>query len=130
MSALEIAPRFSRFTFHAMLVRVALLVLATALPAALVAQDAPPPPASLYGKLTEGVYTSPGGIYRVTIPVLPELGGKVHDTENVVTFDDALNTHVSIACFPLDLSQKWELENRGARDYLAYFYTNFVLPDF
>ncbi len=111
-----------------MSVRSALLVSALALRAVALAQDAPEP--SLYGKLTEGIYTSPGGIYRVAIPVLPELGGKVHDTENVVTFDDALNTHVSIACFPLDLSQKWEFENRGARDYLAYFYSNFVLPDF
>ncbi|HET7535649.1 MAG TPA: hypothetical protein VFJ90_04295 [Candidatus Didemnitutus sp.] len=113
-----------------MLVRVALFAAILALPAAAVAQDAPAPEPTLYGKLMDGVYTSPGGIYRVAIPVLPELGGKVHDTENVVTFDDALNTHVSIACFPLDLSQKWEYENRGARDYLAYFYSNFVMPDF
>jgi hypothetical protein len=126
-----------------MLVRVALLTSAFAISAGSSAQEspsAPPPPQApvpapaaprgLYGQLIEGTYTSPGGIYRVAIPVLPELGGKVHDTENVVTFDDALNTHVSIACFPLDPAQKWELENRGAREYLAYFYSNFVLPDF
>lgn len=84
----------------------------------------------LYGRLDGDVYVAPAGRYRVTLPVLPELGGQVHDTENVVTFDDNLNTHASIACFPLDVDQKTELEVRGPRRYLAYFYTEFVLPDF
>lgn len=96
---------------------------------ALRAQTAPPPP-TLYGEIKGTTYVAPGGRYRVTIPVLPELGGQIQDTENVVTFDDPVSTHVSIACFPLDLSNKWELETRGVRDYLEYFYKEFVFPDF
>jgi hypothetical protein len=84
----------------------------------------------LYGKVEGEVYTAPGGAYSLTIPVLPEFGGQVHDTENVVTFDDSLNTHASIARFPFDMSQKWEYESRGIKEYLAYFYANFVLRDF
>jgi hypothetical protein len=84
----------------------------------------------LYGRLDGDQYVAPANRFRVSIPVLPELGGQVHDTENVVTFDDNLSTHASIACFPLDVDQKTELEVRGLRRYLAYFYTNFVLADF
>jgi hypothetical protein len=92
------------------------------------AQETLPP--GLYGKLADGYYTAPGGTYRVPVPVLPELGGQIHDTENVVTFDDDLTTHVSIACFPLDPAQQWELEMQGRKGYLTYFYITFVLPDF
>jgi hypothetical protein len=66
----------------------------------------------------------------VTIPVLAELGGSVTDTPNVVTFQDEFNTHVSIAAFPQDATQRWELSTRGLKDYLVYFFSNFVLPDF
>jgi len=88
------------------------------------------PPVSLYGEVKNGFYTAPEGRFRVAIPVLPELGGQVHDTENVVTFDDDVSVHASLACFPLDLSQKWELETREIRDYLTYFYTTFVFSEF
>jgi len=107
-----------------MLVPAAVLALA----AAAVAADTPKP--GLYGQISGDVYTAPGGVYSVSIPVLPEFGGQVHDTETVVTFDDSVNTHASIACFPLDMTQKWEFETRGIRDYLAYFFANYVLPDF
>jgi hypothetical protein len=93
------------------------------------AQVATPPP-TLYGDIKGTTYVAPGARFRMTIPVLPELGGQIHDTENVVTFDDTVNTHVSVACFPLDLSHKWELETRGIRDYLEYFFKEFVSPDF
>jgi hypothetical protein len=88
------------------------------------------PAGGLYGKVAGDLYTAPGGTYSVTIPVLPEFGGQVHDTENVVTFDDSVSTHASIACFPFDMTQKWEFESRGPRDYLSYFYGDFVLHDF
>lgn len=93
------------------------------------AQVATPPP-SLYGEIKGTSYLAPGGRFRMTIPVLPELGGQIHDTENVVTFDDPVSTHVSVACFPLDLSNKWELDTRGIRDYLEHFFKEFVYPDF
>jgi hypothetical protein len=108
--------------------RFPLLALTLALASAHAAEDTPI--TGLYGKITGDVYTAPGGTFSVAIPVLPEFGGQVHDTENVVTFDDNLNTHASIACFPLDVSQKWEFESRGIREYLTYFYATFVLPDF
>lgn len=88
------------------------------------------PEAPLLGKIKGPVYTSPDGAYKVTIPVLPELGGTVTDNENVATFEDEFNTHVSIAAFPQDATQRWELSTRGAKEYLIYFFTNFVMPDF
>lgn len=95
------------------------------------AQETVPAPAEgLYGQIRGTTYVSPEGRYRVTIPVLPELGGKVHDTENVVTFSDDVSMHLSIACFPLDLSQRWERDTRGIREYLGFFYGEFVFPDF
>lgn len=75
-------------------------------------------------------YVSPTGIFKVQIPVLPELGGDITDTRNVVTFQDDFNIHVTIAAFPQDATQRWELSTRGLKDYLVYFFSNFVLADF
>jgi hypothetical protein len=84
----------------------------------------------LVGKIEGKSYVSPTGTFRVVIPVLPELGGDITDTENVVTFQDDFNVHVSIAAFPQDATQRWELSTRGMKDYLIYFFSNFVLADF
>ncbi len=107
-----------------------LLMIATgllALPAAGRADDVLP---GLFGRIQGDKYIGPGAVYSVTMPVLPELGGEVHDTESVVTFDDNVSTHISVACFPLDAAQKVELDSRGTKDFLADFYTRFVLQDF
>ncbi|HUJ45349.1 MAG TPA: hypothetical protein VLW52_17260 [Opitutaceae bacterium] len=88
------------------------------------------PPPQIYGKVADGVYTSPSGLYKVPIPVLPELGGNIMDTLNVVTFEDDFSTHISIGAFPLSRELKWEYETRGAKDFLVYFFTNIVMPDF
>lgn len=93
------------------------------------AQVAAPPP-TLYGEIKGSNYIAPGGRFRMSVPVLPELGGQVHDTENVVTFDDPVSTHVSVACFPFDMTQKWEFETRGVREYLEFFFREFVFSDF
>jgi len=85
---------------------------------------------SLQGKVEGKTYVSPTGIFKVVIPVLPELGGDITDTPNVVTFQDDFNVHVSIAAFPQDATQRWELSTRGQKDYLIYFFSNFVLSDF
>ncbi|HZP61086.1 MAG TPA: hypothetical protein VFB27_12245 [Opitutaceae bacterium] len=90
--------------------------------------DAAPPP--LHGKIDGRTYISPTGAFRMTIPVLPELGGTVIDTENVVTFEDNFNTHVSVAAFQEDATQRFEDERRGRKEYLIYFFSNYVMPDF
>lgn len=102
------------------------LALLLALPSLVLAQGAP----ALRGKIEGKSYVSPTGIFKVVIPVLPELGGDITDTPNVVTFQDDFNVHVSIAAFPQDATQRWELSTRGLKDYLIYFFSNFVLPDF
>jgi hypothetical protein len=84
----------------------------------------------LEGKVEGKTYVSPTGLFKVVIPVLPELGGDITDTPNVVTFQDDFNVHVSIAAFPQDATQRWELSTRGLKDYLIYFFSNFVLADF
>lgn len=85
---------------------------------------------ALNGRIDGPLYYSPTGAFKMSIPVLPELGGRVADTENVVTFDDPFNTHIGVACFTLDMTQQWEFDTRGRRDYLTYFFSTFVLPDF
>jgi hypothetical protein len=87
-------------------------------------------PAALNGSVADGVYTSPTGTFKIAIPVLPELGGATHDTKNVVTFRDSFGLQISIGAFPNDATLKWQLSTRGTKDYLIYFFSNFVLPDF
>jgi hypothetical protein len=84
----------------------------------------------LVGRVDGNQYVSPTGAYRITIPVLPELGGRIVDTPEVVTFEDDFNVHASLACFEMDATQRWEHETRGRRDYLIWFFTNFVQRDF
>jgi hypothetical protein len=88
------------------------------------------PAGGLYGAIRNAHYTAPDGRFRLPVPVLAELGGKVFDTEAVVTFTDDVSTHVSVACFPLGLSQQWELETRGLKDFLAWFYGEHVFMNF
>ena len=85
---------------------------------------------ALNGCVEGRTYISPTGTYRIPIPVLAELGGTVTDTPNVVIFKDNFNVHVSIGTFPQDATQRWELSTRGLKDYLVYFFSTFVLPDF
>jgi hypothetical protein len=87
-------------------------------------------PDELNGTVENGVYTSPTGTFKVEIPVLPELGGATHDTKNVVTFRDSFGLQISIGAFVNDATLRWQLSTRGTKDYLIYFFTNFVLPDF
>jgi hypothetical protein len=84
----------------------------------------------LHGSIDGNTYVSPTGAFRMPIPVLPELGGVVYDTDNVVTFADEFKTHVSVAVFLQDATQRWENETRGRRDYLIFFFSNYVMPDF
>jgi hypothetical protein len=103
----------------------ALLMAATA--AASQAQTVPPP---LIGTVDAGVYTSPTGAFKMEVPVLPALGGIVFDTNEVVTFRDNYGLQVTVGAFAHDATQRWELSTRGVKDYLIYFFSNYVLRDF
>jgi hypothetical protein len=94
--------------------------------------DAPPalPSSRFYGRIESDYYLSPTGAFRIKIPVLPELGGTVTDTANVVTFDDDFSTHCSVGAFPLSPELRSEYERRGAQAFLIDFFTNLVIPDF
>ncbi|HEY1110392.1 MAG TPA: hypothetical protein VGE76_17205 [Opitutaceae bacterium] len=107
--------------------RLTLALLAATIAFVARAQDAGQ---GLVGKVEGRNYVSPTGQFKVVIPVLPELGGDITDTPNVVTFQDDFNLLISIAAFPQDATQRWELSTRGAKDYLIYFFRDFVLADF
>ncbi len=111
------------------MLRFSLALLSATLALSVCAQE--PASLGLTGKIEGGrYYVSPTGQFKVVIPVLPELGGDITDTPNVVTFQDDFNVHVSIAAFPQDATQRWELSTRGLKDYLIFFFSNFVLADF
>jgi hypothetical protein len=109
------------------MLRLLTIMLAAAAPALAQTGDIP---AELNGTVDDGVYTSPTGTFKIAIPVLPELGGATHDTKNVVTFRDSFGLQISIGAFLNDATLKWQLSTRGTKDYLIYFFSNFVLPDF
>jgi len=85
---------------------------------------------TLAGRIEGKTYISPTGAFRVAVPVLPELGGRIVDTEHAVTFQDDFNVLCTIAAFPMDATLRWEFSTRGQKDYLAYFFANHVMPDF
>lgn len=91
------------------------------------AQDGPAP---LLGQVDGDYYVAANGAYRIRIPVLPQLGGTITDTQNVVVFQDDYSVHLSVGAFPQDATQHWELSTRGLQDYLTYFFGNFIMPDF
>jgi len=94
------------------------------------AQDGPALP-SLAGTIEGDNYISPTGTFKLQIPVNQSLGGTIMDSANVVTFQDQYSTYITIVSFPLDATQKWEMETAASRkDYLIDFFTNHVLPDF
>jgi hypothetical protein len=88
------------------------------------------PSKPLVGTIDGNTYTSPTGAFRITIPVLPELGGVVQDNNNVVTFHDNFGLQISVGAFAQDSTLRWELSTRGIKDYLIYFLGTYVIPDF
>jgi hypothetical protein len=112
---------------HKTMLRALSIMLAAAAIARGQAPDAPDP---LFGTIRKGVYTSPTGTFSIEIPVLPELGGSVRDTPNVVTFRDGYGLQISIGAFVHDATLRWQLSTRGTKDYLIYFFSDFVLTDF
>ncbi len=104
---------------------VPLLLLAT-----LAAGRAQPLGSGLVGHLEGATYFAPTGAYKVDVPVRPETGGIVSDTDNVVTFQDDYNLLYIIACFRMDTSQRWEASIHPPKEYLQGFFNQYVLPDF
>lgn len=85
---------------------------------------------ALHGAITDdGVYISPTGAFRIPVPVLPELGGSVEDTDYVVTFQDEVNTHITVACFPMDATGKWNYETNSPKDFLTAFFKQYIESD-
>lgn len=112
------------------LVSVFAFALPLVAPLASQAQDTEAPP-HLVGQVEGGkVYVSPTGTFKIEIPVLPELGGRITDTDYVVTFQDDYTTHCSIACFAMDATLRWEEDTRGRKDFLTYFFADVVIGDF
>ena len=93
-------PRVSSVLLAVMLCAPGLMAQGTAQSGDNPASASTPPP-QIYGKVADGFYTAPTGLYKVKIPVLPELGGNIMDTLNVVTFEDDFSTHVSIGAFSM-----------------------------
>jgi hypothetical protein len=87
-------------------------------------------PSILAGQVAGDTYLSATGLFRIAVPVRPELGGNITDTPNVVTFADSFTTHITIAVFPLDATQRWELSTGTKKDYLVKFFSGFLLADF
>jgi hypothetical protein len=108
--------------------RVASLICLAAAAVAAKAQDEAAKP--LAGTLDGDVYTSPTGAFSIEVPVLPALGGVIHDTNHVVTFHDSFGLQLSVGAFAQDATLKWELSTRGTKDYLIYFLGSYVVPDF
>ena len=108
------------------MLRAFALILLTAAAPAIAQEEAP----TLVGSVDNGVYTSPTGAFKISIPVLRELGGVVHDTANVVTFHDSFGLQISVGAFEQDATMRWELSTRGNKDYLVYFLGTYILPDF
>jgi hypothetical protein len=106
-------------------------ILFTGLPVVLAAQPAGPDDSGvLAGQIAGDTYVSATGLFRIAVPVLPELGANITDTTNVVTFADAFTTHITIAVFPLDATQRWELSTTSKKEYLVKFFSGFLLSDF
>ena len=105
-------------------------ILCVAVAAAAAAHALDPRPRGLVGSVSGGIYTSPTGAFSMEVPVLASLGGAVSDTPKVVIFKDNFGLQVSVGAFVQDATQKWELSTRGTKDYLIYFLSTYVLPDF
>ena len=84
----------------------------------------------LYGELENNRYHAPSGEYELTLPMQIETRGTVVDTPEVVTLQNDLGLHASVACFGLNLSLKRQDENLGRRDFLVGFFRDQVQPQF
>ncbi len=85
---------------------------------------------SILGSVEGDQYYSPTTAFHVTIPDIAELDGTITDTDKVVTFQDAFTTHQTIACFKMEATLSKEEATRGRKDFLIWFFSNFIQSDF
>jgi hypothetical protein len=83
----------------------------------------------LVGRLENGRYHAPCGLFTVPVPALSGFQAEIIDNEEVVVFRDTVGTLLTIACFKMPLDQKWEYETSTPRDYAMHFFREFILPD-
>jgi hypothetical protein len=86
---------------------------------------------ALMGSIDESNnYTAPGGHYRVSIPVLLELGGSVEDSFIVTDFRDSYGTHILVATLPMDAALRAQLEKTNKKDFLSAFFAQQILAEY
>jgi len=95
----------------------------------LMAQSQGQPPV-LMGRVEINTYVAPSGSFKIPIPVSQELGGSITDSDHLVTFEDTFVTHITIANFPLDPTQRWELSTDGPKSYLLTFFERYVVRNY
>ncbi len=98
--------------------------------AAIADAQTPLAPGPLNGRVQGHTYVAPEGLFRVPLPVLAELGGRITDTANSVTFIDDFNYVFTIAWVEISPERKRELETGSMREFLTTFFANQVMPDF
>jgi hypothetical protein len=105
------------------------VLLVLALTAPLHAQEEIP---GVLGVIDEAAntYTAPGGHFRISIPVLPELGGAIEDSLIVSDFRDDYGTHILVAHLPLTDAMRAELQKKDRKDFFTWFYGQQILPEY
>jgi len=87
-------------------------------------------PAPLLGRVEVNTYIAPTGTFKIEIPISPLLGGNITDTENIVIFDDTYLTHVTIANYPLNPTEAWNLSTSSPKEYLLGFFGKQILRNY
>ena len=87
-------------------------------------------PVALLGQIEDNRYIAPHGSYSITLPVQLDLQGTITDTREVVTFQDDFRIHASVACFKMESPHDREIETRGRRDFLIWFFRQQVQTQF
>lgn len=83
---------------------------------------------NLLGQINDDRYVAPAGLFSVKIPILPELGGSISDTQRSVVFQDAFFTHITIVSVALDSTQRFELSTSSKKEFLVKFFRDAVMP--
>lgn len=75
-------------------------------------------------------YQSPSGIFKLPVPVLPELGGRVSDDTLFVHFMDSFTTHITVGVIEMDATFRWEHSIMEPKEFLLNVFNKIVMPQF